>query len=395
MIRSLGKPTSLFFIVNALACIGLNIGVVGVNWFIIDATRQNSVLGAYGAVSVISAFVTLALSGHFTDKYNKIDILKYCCIGQAVLFFIVGLAHALQMRAGYIIALLALLNMPLMVIFSIVSRGAVAHVWDKQNLARGNALLEVTLQLGAMCAALLTGLLYGRFGFSVLIALGGVVTLCAGGVLLVCPLKIDFPAAVRESYWSGLRKGLIYLVRHRAVFLYGLVAFVPTIVISVSNNVIPGYVEQTLKAGAGVYGAGDICFALGALLAGWWASRKSVPYTKLKAFIYFGLSMGCMLVLMLSARVWIFYMGVFLVGVVLAQLRIGLNTLFMDVADKEYLGRSLSLLMALAMGVQAVMAYVIGKLMDAFGAPTGFAVLVGMLAVGGVLLLWGRKEKDF
>ena len=54
--QSAGK-IRLFFWVNALASIGLNIGVIGVNWFIIDVTRKNSILGLYGAVSLISAFL--------------------------------------------------------------------------------------------------------------------------------------------------------------------------------------------------------------------------------------------------------------------------------------------------------------------------------------------------
>lgn len=392
MIACFKKHTTLFFAVNALACVGLNISVVGVNWFIIDATRRNSILGMYGAVSIISAFITLSLSGHITDKYPKMTVLKYCCIGQAVLFFGVGLAHALQMPVGWIIGLLAVLNMPLMVVFSIVSRGAVASVWPDKALARGNAVLEITLQSGAMCAALLTGGLYGKFGFSFLIALGGVLTLAAGLLLVFSPLRFDGRTDRDEKYWVGLRKGFTYLRAHPAVFLYGLCAFVPTVVISASNTVIPGYVEQTLGKGAFVYGVGDICFALGALFAGWWGSRRTGKNTHGYFLGRFAVSVGCLLALMVFTRLWAFYAAVFLVGIFLAQLRIGLNTVFMQVADVDFLGRSLSLLMAISMGMQALLAYGAGVVMDAWGAPSGFALLSAALLCGPLLLLFVRQK---
>ena len=53
----------LFFAVNVLAGIGFNIGVVGVGWFIIASTGSNQLLGLYGALSLISAFITLAAAG--------------------------------------------------------------------------------------------------------------------------------------------------------------------------------------------------------------------------------------------------------------------------------------------------------------------------------------------
>ena len=386
------RKTTVFFIVNALASVGLNIGVVGVNWFIIDATRQNNILGLYGAVSILSALVTLALSGQLTDKYNKMSLLSVCCVGQAVLFFAVALLHGVAVPAGWIIALLAVLNMPLMVLFSIVSRGAVAALWPKETFSRGNAVIEVTLQMGAMCAALLTGILYGRFGFSCLIALGGALTLAAGLLVLFSPVRFDYTLSAKESYWDGLRAGLAYLRKNPSVGVYGLAAFVPTLLISVSNTVIPGYVEQTLQADAFVYGAGDMLFAVGALLAGWWGSCRTGKVRGGGIGAGFTAVIAGLVLLGFWPRVWLFYAGVFGVGVFLARLRIALNTCFMQITQADYLGRSLSLLMALVMGVQALLAYVAGVSMDKWGAASGFILLALIGLCGPVLLCFAPRK---
>lgn len=374
-----------FFWINALACVGMNIGIVGVNWFIIDATHQNALLGLYGAVSLISAFLTLACCGELTDRLPKLSLLRYCCIGQAFLFFLTALARYFNIPVLWIIYALAVLNMPLMVVFSIVSRGAVADIWPSQFLSRGNAIIEITLQIGAMCAAFLTGFLYHTAGFGGLMALGSFLTLTAG--LLVPPAQqsVLAPVASHKSYWQGLYQGTRYLCQHIPAAILGLVTFLPTIIISVSNTVIPGYVEQTLQQNARVYGISDICFAIGALLAGIWGGRnKTVSRSVLS--LGFGLVTVGLIGLTFNRSTGLFYSLIFIIGYCLAKLRIVLNTVFMQVVDKNYLGRCLSLLMAFSMLLQAVLAYVVGKWMDLWGAPSGYIVLA-VLAVSGLIVV--------
>lgn len=382
MINWLQGKSGLFFTVNALAAVGMNIGVVGVNWFIIDATGQNIVLGLYGAVSLVSAFLALVWGGALTDKYNKLSVMKYCCIGQAALFFITAALYGAKVPALWIIYGLAVVNMPLMMLFSAVSRGAVTAVWEEEHLSRGNAVIEITLQAGAMLAALLTGVLYRPFGFGVLIGVGGALTLAAGGVLVFSRVRFTYTVPPRQAYWQQLKTGFTYLASHKTVLWCGLAAFVPTVIISVSNTVIPGYVEQTLGKGALLYGAGDMCFAVGALLMGVliarWKQKRQLQN------ILFGVMIASLLVLLVNRSAYIFCAVILLAGAALAGLRILLNTVFMERASGEYLGRSLSLLTAVSVAVQAVLSLGVGRLMDSFGAAYGYIVLIGV-AVAGVV----------
>lgn len=380
--------SGVFFAVNALAAVGMNIGVVGVNWFIIDVLRQNAALGLYGAVSLLSAFLALVWGGGLTDKYNKISVMKYCCAGQAALFFATAALYAVHTPAQWIIGALALVNMPLMMVFSTVSRGAVAAVWEKERLSRGNAVIEITLQIGAMCAALLTGVLYHPAGFGVLVFVGGILTLSAALVLAFSRVDFSYTLAAREPYWQSLRGGFAYLKSHSNVFLWGAAAFAPTVVISVSNTVIPGYVEQTLGKGALVYGVGDMCFAVGAMAAGCCAARWVGG--RAQALLFAG-ALAALGVLGVSKNAYLFCGMILAAGAALAGLRIVLNTAFMKQADPAYLGRSLSLLMALSVAVQAALSYGVGLLMDACGAPSGYIVLAAVAACGAACAYFARR----
>lgn len=383
----------IFFTVNALASIGLNIGIVGVGWLIIDATGSNQLLGTYGALSLISAFVALALAGAVMDKYSKLALLRFCCVGQASIFFLTSLLSYLQVPVLWIVYGLAVLNMPLMVLFSVVSRGAVACIWDEALLTRGNSVLEITLQIGAIFAALLTGVLYQWFGFSLLIGLAGWLCLAAALLLIKWPIVIQTTEKRSAPFMAELRAGWNYLIRQKKALLYGFLAFIPTIIISVSNTVIPGYVEQSLGKQSITYGIGDMCFAVGALLAGWIGTRWERLQTRFLGVLFLVATMGLAL-LQIGRSVLLFYTMIFVVGISLAQLRILLNTLFMKKVDTSYLGRSLSLLMAMAMFLQAVLSYGIGRWMDWCGAASGFMGLWGLCLFGLLFLgIAGRLER--
>lgn len=381
----------LFFIVNALASIGLNIGVIGVNWFIIDVTHQNSILGLYGALSLISAFLTLAWGSSLTDKYNKIALLKYCCFGQGLIFILTGILYYLHFPALYIIYGLAVLNMPLIVIFSTVSRGAVPTLWDKENLSKGNSALEVTIQVGAMLAALLTGVLY-KYTFSLLLFVGAALAISAGTMLAFTKHSFEYSLPEKEAFFAGFKKGFSYLCQNRFLFLYGIVVFIPSIVISTSNTVIPGYVEQTLRQGPIVYGIGDMCFSVGALLAGFIAPRLAKRFVEEKiSFLFSIFGLLSLVTLGLWHHNILFFLCVFITGITLAGLRILLNTTFMTLVHEHFLGRVLSLLMALSIVIQAILSFAIGKIMDIWGACFGFIPLLLLLVLGSIFLLFQKK----
>ena len=56
-VNKLHSKLGLFFTANALACVGMNVGVVGVAWFVIHSTGQNRILGLYSALSLLTAFL--------------------------------------------------------------------------------------------------------------------------------------------------------------------------------------------------------------------------------------------------------------------------------------------------------------------------------------------------
>ena len=378
--RSSGK-LKLFFAANAFTSVGMNIGVVGVAWFVIHSTGKNSILGLYNALSLLAAFCALIGCSSLIDHRSKTALMKYCSFGQSLLFAFTAVLCQSGAPALFVICMLALLNMPGMVVFTTASRGAVPAVLPPPYLAKGNSLIEITLQLGAMAAALLTAFFYGRLGFVSLMWAGACSTFAGGILFAYAKNAFDFPSPLSAGWKRNITDGIIFLWRQKKLFLYGMIVFMPTIVISVSNVIIPGYVQFTLRRGAMTYGLADMIFALGALTSGLYAARLKTGYGKLHA-VLFAVSAGCMFFLALNSTLTGFLGAIFIAGVVMAGLRILLNASFMQRVPSEYLGRALAVLMALSVVLQAVLSYFIGLLMDYGGSLAGFMFMTGMLLLG-------------
>ena len=63
----------------------------------------------------------------------------------------------------------------------------------------------------------------------------------------------------------------------------------------------------------------------------------------------------------------------------------------MTLVHEHFLGRVLSLLMALSIVIQAILSFAIGKIMDIWGACFGFIPLLLLLVLGSIFLLFQKK----
>jgi len=383
-----------FFTINVLAGIGINIGVIGVAWFIIKTTGKNEVLGIYGTISLLTAFVVMLFSGSLIDKFNKISIMKYSAITQALVFVIVLILYVLSVPALVIIYTLALINIPGIMLFSIASRGAIPLLIGKENISLGNSVIEISVQIGAIFAGVLTGFLYHLFGFGILILTGSCLMLASAVVLHYVKHEEGHNRTSNgDSFILNLSKGFKYLIRSKIIFLYGLIVFVPSIIISSINTVLPGYVEQYLREGSLAYGAGEMLFAGGALLAGVLMSSvriaRNFRFIDICLFIVGGI---CLLYFSFNTLLSGFFITIFIFGLSFAGLRIVLTSELMRVVDGKYLGRCLALLTAISLFLQAGFSYLLGFIMDKQGANIGFVMLFVIICISFFLFIMVRPR---
>lgn len=76
------------------------------------------------------------------------------------------------------------------------------------------------------------------------------------------------------TLWKRLRTGVTYLQNHRTIWIFGLFSFSVFVGLLVElNALMPMYIHNHLRGGAGAFGAAEVAYALGALSAGVFVHR--------------------------------------------------------------------------------------------------------------------------
>ncbi|HIB85017.1 MAG TPA: hypothetical protein EYO59_10615 [Chromatiaceae bacterium] len=163
-------------------------------------------------------------------------------------------------------------------------------------------------------------------------------------IVLVCMIRY-VPIAERKPDDSGLverfKTGISYLITNRMVFVFGLASYFVFAAILVSGfYLFPMYVSGHLLAGADVYAANEMYFAIGALLAGLFIhlifSRSNPVFGSIVLTLTASLAF---ISLTFHTKVEWFYFAILFLGLANAGIRILRMTFLFKVVPNSVIGR--------------------------------------------------------
>ncbi|MDD3225107.1 MAG: hypothetical protein PHX70_10495 [Clostridium sp.] len=82
---------------------------------------------------------------------------------------------------------------------------------------------------------------------------------------------------------------------------------------------------------------------------------------------------------------------VFLFGICSSGIRTITYSVIMKIVPNSYLGRTMSILNIISLGLQVIVTYAIGKVMDRSGASYGFLVYSLIMAIGAIIYYSSSK----
>lgn len=373
----------IFFFTSIIANIGINITLVGINWFIMDYTNQNGLLGNYTTISLISGFILSFFIGTLIDNNDKCKIIRYCNIIQGIVLLMIIIALNYKCNILIVIYSLAIINSIGFSLYSTASRSLIQDISEKENLIYGNSMIEISLQIGAIVASFITGIFYEYYGFISIMILTISLLFISGIFINSIKYNSSINLLNKEGYFSELSKGMNYLLNNKYLLMYGIVVFIPFIVTLMSNNVLPGYVKDHLNSSSIVYGTADMLFGVGALLSGILISSiiKKIPRNILQ-LIMFSVSIISLLFLTINKSIICLYILYFCFGLANSSLKVILNTYLMEYIDKSIFGRILAFFSSLSNILQAILVTINGRLMDSTDVIYGYLVLSIIMMIG-------------
>ncbi|MFC4076043.1 MFS transporter [Salinithrix halophila] len=385
-----------YFFSDIISGFGVGMSTIGANWFIMDQTGSLSKVGLMLTLNVLASFAISPLFGIMTDRFNRKTIIHGT--NWSRVFALLAIASALLFSDFNVIYLylFTVVNGMGWSIYLSASRSLVQELLSEKDLLNGNSLIEISLQVGMFVAGGVSGVLYKLYGFEIILVLNAIAFVISS--LFLHRIKYT-PTAVEnnkeKTLYINFKEGIDYLRKRPSVFILGVASIIPIVSVMVFNVVLPGYVSGPVNGDSVVFGLSDMFYGIGGLLSGFVAAPLAKKLSNIRAIlIFFFMAISIQFAWVFNHYVWFLYVGCVLFGLSNSSLRIVMNTVVMKVVSKSFMGRAMSVWLAISFLLQCVSAIGLGALMDHFSPSVGFIGIGSLMIFGLVIAFYAGLGKE-
>ncbi len=397
-------------IANTLGSIGSGITIFAVPWLLVHREGGNR---AYLWATVATTIVLFALTpyyGAWVDRHSRKTALLaseawgfFATVAMALAGLALGGFATWQLMAIYFAGMLYYtLHYP-------AKFALIQQMFDRSQYQSLTGLLEIQGQTAMMIAGGLGGILiehvplWGILLFDAATYLASFLIQASlpyvathlrggegGGAYFSPPsrdpndrLKSVLPQAApaRPAIWQSVAEGWRWLSDRRKLAIFFTCSLVPFLIVMAGNYLFPIYVSQTLHASAAWFAAGEIAFALGAILAGFMLPRligrhsaaNTIPATML-------VFLAGMIVIIVFRLPLPFLCAGALLGFGNAGCRVARAALMLHLVPNGMMGRVGGFYQVLDRVLRTLLVLAM-MIIDTQGPPAGYMILAGVLVI--------------
>ncbi|WP_412989928.1 MFS transporter [Pediococcus siamensis] len=377
-----------FFLADIISGFGVGLTTVGANWYLLQATKSNRLVGIYLTINVLAGFLMSPLAGSLTDHFSRKIVILWTFLGRALPM--IGLAVIIAKTGFNLLAMngLAILTGAGWITYMAASRSYVQAILPKSLLGTANAFIEVSLQVGMFAAGAISGIILNFTGFLAVLIINIIMFFIAAGLILAIPAdEANFSTHTQTA--TGFIAGVHYIAKHRQILGIGMLSILPLIVTQLFNVSSPDYVSTILKANSVIYGLADMGYGIGGLVAGLITGFLINKFVARHIIVFFfSLATGGLLLLFGVHLVSLTIGCTFLLGMSNSALRVVINTVLMKKVAPQYMGRATSIWNGTAQLIEVFASTLIGTANDTLGANIGFLWMAIIMLIGVIWSMW-------
>lgn len=398
--RALLRDTRIqrLLVANTLGSIGSGITIFAVPWLLVHQPNGNAAFRWTTIVTTAVLFLLMPYYGAWVDRHSrKVALLTSEAWGflATVTMAIVGLTRGEFSTWQLMIVFFA--GMLYYTLHFPAKFAMIQQMFDRSQYQSLIGLLEIQGQTAMMIAGGLGGLLVSHAPLWLILLLNSATYLISFAIQSTLPYtpthlsprpspsSLATPAARPPGVWSSIREGYQWLRDRPRLAVFFTCSLLPFIIVMTGNYLFPIYVAQTLRASAAWFAAGEIAFALGAVLAGFLLPRLISRHTAANTIP------GTMLVFLAGLLILVFLqlpLAFLAAGALLgfgnAGCRVARSALILHTVPNEVMGRVGGFYQVLDRVLRTVFVYCMA-IIDTHGAPSGYALLTVIL----LLAFWG------
>lgn len=377
---------------NITGSIGSGVTIFAVPWLLVHQPGGNATYGTVTLVTTVALFLFMPYYGVWVDRHSR----KTMLLGSELFGFAATAAMATigAVTGEYALWQLAAIYFCGMLYYTLHFPAKFAflqQVFDRSQYQSLMGLMEVQGQAAMMVAGGLGAVLVEHVSLTTILMFDAATYLVSYVIQSTIPYEATHLAddtAPRASAWRAIGEGWQWLRDRPRLTLFFAASLMPFIAIMVGNYLFPIYIAQTLHAGAWVFGAGEIVFALGAVIAGVWlprliaehSARSTVPVT-MAVF-----AAGAAILVLFPATAF-YLVASLLLGFGNAGIRVARSAAMLHLIDNKVMGRVGSFFHAYDRVLRTILTSAVIAIVAAGGARPAFALLLILVLISlGVVL---------
>jgi MFS family permease len=383
------RALRLLFVANFVSMVGSGMNSAAVVWFILQATHSEQKLGLLVVCQVIPSLLLLPFSGVIIDREDRRHLCMLLDAARGLIILAVAiLAATHHVQVWHVFVMNVMVSTGFWMFWPTIT-ALLQELTPDSEFAHSNAALLAGFQGGWLIAGAVVGFVYNHIG------LGGILfvdfaTYCFSilcyafvreGRHVVAQAVRVHAGAVRQ-FVHELRDGLRFVSRRMTVKMIGITWALFVCSMQVTSVVAAPISDRILHTGAVGYGWMNAGWGIGAFVGsvlaadaiarfGW---KGSIPASMAVLSI-------CLYALPFSVAILMAASLLLLAGVARGIGGIALSATMMEIIPKHYMGRVQNLFNLCAIGIQIMVAPLVG------GAAQKRGLIVGT-AVIGTMYLW-------
>jgi MFS family permease len=383
------RALRLLFVANFVSMVGSGMNSAAVVWFILQATHSEQKLGLLVVCQVIPSLLLLPFSGVIIDREDRRHLCMLLDAARGVIILTVAiLAATHHVQVWHVFVMNVMVSTGFWMFWPTIT-ALLQELTPDSEFAHSNAALLAGFQGGWLIAGAVVGFVYNHIG------LGGILfvdfaTYCFSilcyafvreGRHVVAQAVRVHAGAVRQ-FVHELRDGLRFVSRRITVKMIGITWALFVCSMQVTSVVAAPISDRILHTGAVGYGWMNAGWGIGAFIGsvlaadaiarfGW---KGSIPASMAVLSI-------CLYALPFSMAILMAASLLLLAGIARGIGGIALSATMMEIIPKHYMGRVQNLFNLCAIGIQIMVAPLVG------GAAQKRGLIVGTAVIGTMYLL--------
>ena len=370
------NPYFVYITAGLFSSIASAMYTIFISWILYEISEDAFYSGFMVGIGFIPGILLNLFLGIFVDRYNRWKLVMLPLMGQTIVFscilyFVItnNLSVTIIMGAHVIIQLMGSLIKPAI-------QAIISQIFEKEDYSKVIGTSTSLGELGWILGVSLTGVLLNTISDGSVVLI--MVILNCISVISMYFLKFSYTPLIseendKESVISDLKKGYKYLITNKIIIGLIGIGFVGQLILHSNLGLLPVYTKSVLFESSKVYGLLEIALSIGAIIAGFFASKL---LSKFKLYV----NSASIIILMISIifiiaepSVKYAFVGILLMGFGVTLLRVSTQSFQQMITDPRYLGRMASYRMTINQVSVAVGSPMLGFISKYYGTNFAYA----------------------